>query len=90
MKKTTKSAGKTESAKQMEIIQKLVWPKVHLLTSTNLYTIEDLIEIERETFLFSSLQPLLQFIKVINQINKFKKSTLLRYPEKVWLEKVQA
>lgn len=62
--KRQKSAGKAESAKQMEILQKLAWPKVHLLTSTNLYTIEDLIEIERGTFYSNVLQPLYNLLKL--------------------------
>ena len=62
--KRQKSAGKTEGPKQMEILQKLAWPKVHLLTSTNLYTIEDLIEIERETFYSNVLLPLYNLLKL--------------------------
>ena len=62
--KRQKSAGKTEGPKQMEILQKLSWPKVHLLTTTNLYTIEDLIEIERETFYSNVLVPLYNLIKL--------------------------
>lgn len=62
--KRRNSAGKTESPKQMAILQKLAWPKVHLLTSTNLYTIEDLIEIESGSFYPNVLVPLYNLIKL--------------------------
>lgn len=62
--KRLKAVGKTEATKQLALLEKLAWPKTHLLTSINLYTIEDLIEIEGETFCGNVLLPLYNLLKL--------------------------
>lgn len=62
--KRLKAAGKSEQTKQLALLEKLAWPKTHLLTSVDLYTIEDLIEIERETFCPKVLLPLYNLLKL--------------------------
>jgi hypothetical protein len=62
--KRLKAVGKAEATKQLTVLEKLAWPKTHLLTSIDLYTIEDLIEIERETFCGNVLVPLYNLLKL--------------------------
>lgn len=61
--KRVKAAGKSDGAKQMEALEKLAWPKLHLLTSTDLFTIEDLVEIENGSFVPCVLAPLYNLLK---------------------------
>ena len=63
-KKRLEAAGKTEGPKQFAMLEKLAWPKTHLLTSSNLFTIEDLIEIENGKFNDSVLLPLYNLLKL--------------------------
>ena len=62
--KRLKAVGKSEKEKQMLLLEKLAWPKIHLLTSTDFYTIEDLIEIEKGTFCENVLLPLYNLLKL--------------------------
>ena len=62
--KRLQAAGKQERQNQLKRLERLAWPKIHLLTSTNLYTIEDLIEIERGTFYQTVLFPLYNLLKL--------------------------
>lgn len=63
-KRLQSAPGKQNQQKQLGIIERLAWPKVHLITSTKLFTIEDLIEIERETFYSNVLVPLYNLLKL--------------------------
>lgn len=47
----------------LERYKRHIWPKIHLLTSHNLYTIEDLIEIKKGIFHSETLLPLYNLIK---------------------------
>lgn len=63
-KRLHSAVGKKNQQKQIAIMERLAWPKVHLITSTNMFTIEDLIEIEGETFYTSVLVPLYNLLKL--------------------------
>lgn len=62
--KRLKAAGKIDGPKQFALLEKIAWPKTHLLTSADLYTIEDLIEIENDKFYSSVLLPLYNLLKL--------------------------
>ena len=62
--KRLQAAGNQDRKNQRKRLERLAWPKIHLLTSTNLYTIEDLIEIERGIFYQNVLFPLYNLLKL--------------------------
>lgn len=62
--KRLQAVGNQDRKIQWKRLEKLAWPKIHLLTSTNLYTIEDLIEIERGTFYQTVLFPIYNLLKL--------------------------
>lgn len=56
--------SQSDRKKQLARMEKLAWPKNHLLTSSKLYTIEDLTEIASGTFYTRVLLPIYNVLKL--------------------------
>lgn len=56
--------SQSDRKKQLARMEKLAWPKNHLLTTSKLYTIEDLTEIASGTFYTRVLLPIYNVLKI--------------------------